>query len=368
MRCFFSRGMDDLPVALVQRREREVAAALNAIGIELVNPYNVALPRNKIASIADIVQEDTDLLRRSDFVLADLSIPNRSYIGAIFELARAAQDGKEIYVWTGDSGNHRRFWLKYYANGICRSLHDACDLIEAALTSQGAAANRSEAVAYYSAIAKSYELAAGTAVRATDDSLDWRQVTKREDNRLLREWIDGLVPTGTVVDLGSGTGRWSRVWSRSAKRVICVDASSEMLAVSSEASGQEIEHVEADILDLAWLRRFISGPARPDVLVMAFFLNTLTFEQERQILDVLRLSVERGTLLIIFENQSSVFSDPETFSRSELQRRQAGERTFRLYKRNFLLSDVERVLGGWGDTLSLFKTDNYYVGGIARRA
>jgi hypothetical protein len=149
---------------------------------------------------------------------------------------------------------------------------------------------------------------------------------------------------------------------------VCVDASSEMLSISERKNRfSNVEHIKGDILDASWLKRCVGEIDEIDVVVLAFVLGVLTTEQEEQCLAILREAVSPGSSLLICENQSSIFSDPDFYSRMSIQERCSldGEKSFRIYKRNFLSHDIRRLLNRWGKATDVFYTDNYFIAGMA---
>ncbi len=368
LKVFFSRAIDGINPNEVKAWETDVRNAIASLGMAISNPFRMNDPRrNRISGIEEIVTDDLSILASSDIVLADLSLPRRSYVGAIFELARASELGKPIYAWVGDSGNEKRIWLKYHAAAVCKDFRALLDILYLTYTREGRKANADEVLAYYSAIAQEYEenetdtalldVDAGTAAQYAKESHD------------LRQWVEGLTLTGTVIDLGSGTGRWVPIWATRASRVVCVDASSEMLRISCKNNTlPNVEHHQGDLLDKKWIESLFDQLGEINTVVLGFRLSLLAFTQEHELLVLLRQVVPRRTQLVLFDRQSTVFSSTELFSRIEIQHllHPGQSREFRICTRNFLPVDAHRALTAFGQVGTLFWTDNYFVAGTAR--
>ncbi len=367
IKVFFSRAMEGIDPDSVKAQEMEIAAALNSLGMSISNPFKKKDERRtRISGISEIVDDDLSILAASHIVLADLSIPGRSYVGALFELAHAYNLGKQIYVWVGDSGNEKRIWLKYHSTAICKTFDEILEILYMIFTSEGRKVIAKETIEYYSTIAAKYE------EKEKDFLLLKRDPETRDryidESRALHKWVEGFRVEGTIVDLGSGTGPWVPNWIKHASRVICVDLSAEMLNISRQNNNFEnVEHIQGDILDKKWLKSFLGRLNELDVIALGFILNSFTIEQEEQLLNSLRRLVSPGVRLILLESMSSPFSTNGYFSRTEIQSRPSpnNSRVFKLFKRNFLPKDARCVLKKFGDIEDLFYTENYFVSGIA---
>lgn len=366
-KVFFSRAIDGINPDDVIAQERSVCDALASLGMSISNPFRANdVRRNRISGINEIVEDDLSTLANSDIVLADLSIPKRSYIGAIFELAHAYELGKQIYVWVGRSGNENRTWLKYYADAICKDFDDVIEILHTTFTHRGRKRNEREVIAYYSTLGENYGENKNLKSLVNTDTETIKKYI--DESQALQQWVQALVLTGTIIDLGSGNGRWIPIWAKKASRVVCVDASIEMLKISRRNNNfPNVEHIQGNFLETKWLKLFLNDLGGFNVIVLGFVLNLLTLEQEKEILAVLRHISPPGTRLILLENQSSIFSTSGYFSRTEIQHRNSpnNDQLFRIYKRNFLPHDVRRVLHSFGNLENMFYTNNYFISGMA---
>jgi 2-polyprenyl-3-methyl-5-hydroxy-6-metoxy-1,4-benzoquinol methylase len=363
---FFARGMDGLHSTEILSKEQSVCSAIELLGMTVINRFRRSDNRRKYtAGLPEILTEDLDLLEQSDFLIADLSLKRRSYIGAIFEITRAYELGKKIHIWTGDSGNEHRLWLQYCATSICRRFEELIEILSATYTREGRLKYRAETIVFYSDRVQCDT----NAVRSEHKSAGYQAY--RQEQRQLAEWVSSLKIAGTVLDIGSGDGPWIKIWARSATRVICVDASSEALEISRKMNAKydNVDHIQGDFLDTEWLQTFLSTVGTINTIVLSCVLGLFTFQEENRLLTMLQNACAPGAKLIVLDSQKSFYSNQDFFTRTEIQRRPArtGERVFAIYKRNFLSSDLRRILSKWGKLSQIFSTKNYLTGGVAHR-
>ncbi len=121
-KVYYARAMDGVPKGEIQKQTDKVIKELSNYNIELVDPF-IEIEQN----LADgtfqeiyrrIVEGDLSLLKTVDAILMDCSIPGRSYVGCICELVYAFLWGIPIVVYTGTSGNDKRYWLNYHATHV----------------------------------------------------------------------------------------------------------------------------------------------------------------------------------------------------------------------------------------------------------
>jgi SAM-dependent methyltransferase len=114
-----------------------------------------------------------------------------------------------------------------------------------------------EQVGYYRAVAPEYE--SGTLPFGGADEL--------------AAALDAFAPTGSVLELACGPGRWTGQLLRHAADVTAVDASPEMLRIASARLGSErVRFVQADIFD--W-----RPDRRHDVVFFGFWISHVPLER-----------------------------------------------------------------------------------------
>lgn len=366
-KVFFSRGMDDLDAKDILAREAVVANALKEMGMDITNPFSVDdNRRGTIKGIFDIVEDDLEKLKNSDFLIADLSLPNRSYVGAMFELAKAYELGKEIYVWVGDNNIINRIWLQYHANCITRSFEEIKEILFLCYTDKGRALNEKRIIDYYSDIHCIYD------EKEKEDffhQFDQRKTEKySEEYGSLYKWFEEIDFHGTVIDIGCGTSQWAPLLVRNAQQVVCFDASSKMLEYSiSKNPYPNIEYHQGNYLDNKWMENFFANYKNIDFIIITFVLNLITLEQQNALIGFLKKKASGKTRIVIVENQSSLFSTTGYFCRTEIQSRKGTEKNsvFDIRKRNFLHNDLKKALTEFGTIENTFRTNNYFAAGIA---
>lgn len=127
---YFARAVDGLDRAEVLARGQQVADEVRDHGLRLVDPVAMwtdptdADPEST-DSVSSLVQSDLAILRKSDAVLMDMSIPAHHYVGCVCELTYAFLWRIPTVVWVGDTGLELRAWLRYHATTIVRRRDDA---------------------------------------------------------------------------------------------------------------------------------------------------------------------------------------------------------------------------------------------------
>lgn len=124
-----------------------------------------------------------------------------------------------------------------------------------------------EQIRYYEDRAPEYEdlwHRAGRYTIAPDLAASWFRETA-----MVEAAVDGLGADGGVLELGCGSGLWTRrLAPQGTGRYLCVDASPTMLELNRRSTADpRIEYVEADAF--AWS----PGGERFDLVFMAFFLS-----------------------------------------------------------------------------------------------
>src|SRR5690348_15747860 len=114
-----------------------------------------------------------------------------------------------------------------------------------------------EQVSYYRAVAPEYE----------DHTLPFGGVDE------LTAALEAFRPTGSVLELACGQGRWTAQLVRHATDVTAVDASPEMISIASARVGDDrVRFVEANIFDWEPDRRY-------DVVFFGFWISHVPLER-----------------------------------------------------------------------------------------
>lgn len=119
---YFARAVDGLVREEILAEADALGAELEAAGLRLIDPvaawWSASGDRGTTPRVEDLVRSDLGLLRRSDGVLMDLSLPMRDYVGCICELTYAHMWQIPSVIWVGDTGLDQRVWLRYHATAI----------------------------------------------------------------------------------------------------------------------------------------------------------------------------------------------------------------------------------------------------------
>lgn len=141
-KIYFARAMDGIDETVILTMGRQVAQELEAHNLGIIDPF-VETPRYKLAYDASdddgrlLVEADLLLLRKSDGVLMDMSMPMRNYIGCVCELTYAFLWRIPTVVYVGRSNNGKRHWLRYHADGVCESRREAIGILATLVAAQG---------------------------------------------------------------------------------------------------------------------------------------------------------------------------------------------------------------------------------------
>jgi len=367
LKVFFSRAMDGINPDEIIASEHVVMGILDRYGMEIINPYIYPDNRiNNISGVVQIVDNDIEVLKSSDVVVVDASIPDHSYVGAMMEIAYSYQLNKPVYVYVGESGNEKRIWLKYHANAITKSLDELIEILFLEFTKGGQRVSQKWTLDYYSDVAPYYEEKEQN--KALSSNSNEIISTYLSEFSALENWLKKVPLHGVVVDLGSGTSEWLKYWADKVDRTICVDASAEMLAVSRKKNlFSNVVHIEGNFLNDRWVKSFFCNLGKVDFVFLGFVLNALPHQKSQELITKLKELTTNGTKLIILENQSSILASTGYFSKTEIQKRMVpnSQKIYKLYKRNFLLSDIYKELRFFGQVECVSVTDNYLISGIS---
>ena len=121
---FFAQPVDSVRRGLISKRFNNFRNLTEGLPIEILAPYvdepdTPSLNEISQAIAKRIVSKDYKQIDKCDVFVADLSGNGRQPVGMIFEVARAASQGKHIIIYTGNSKLGNRVWIKAFADSIC---------------------------------------------------------------------------------------------------------------------------------------------------------------------------------------------------------------------------------------------------------
>jgi SAM-dependent methyltransferase len=179
----------------------------------------------------------------------------------------------------------------------------------------------------------------------------------------LEAQLERFAPRGDVLELGAGTGNWTRHLVRYADRVTAVDAVPEVLELNRAKLGAAVDYVLADAF--AW-----EPPRAFDVCFLGFWLShvpSTRFEAFWQLVD--RALKPDGRVFLV---DNANLGDPRHMvsASGEVVRRSLSDgREFDLVKRFWAPEALQRELAALGWQLSAGATANgNFVFASGRRA
>jgi SAM-dependent methyltransferase len=120
----------------------------------------------------------------------------------------------------------------------------------------------SEQCYYYEQIAPEFD---GWLAESRAYDLD-EELARGDEISAIRRALQDFRPTGNVLEIACGTGRWTKQLLDFADRIVAVDSSPTMLEINAERAGSDkVQYIEADIFSWAPLEKF-------DVVYFGFWL------------------------------------------------------------------------------------------------
>jgi len=252
LKIYYARAMDNIDNYEIINDDIQTQNAINQKGFSLVNPYE-----SKDVSVVHpgtIIEKNTQLLQDSDVLIANLSIKNYTYIGAIFEIVQAINLKIPTVICVGNTNYRKRLYFHYYCDFICKTISEGLEFIWRFFTYDGIEHQLKEEEAYYQAIATNYEYKSRKIYIDKKSDLD-----KYEQERIiLRKKLKEYCKNKSVLELGCGSGDWTQTIVEVAKAVTCIDVSSCMIAEAK--------------------KRLNNSPIQPDYICGDFIDETLTIE------------------------------------------------------------------------------------------
>jgi len=179
----------------------------------------------------------------------------------------------------------------------------------------------------------------------------------------LERALDNFGPKGDILELACGTGLWTDVLVRHARRLTAVDAAAEMIARARARVGAgPVEFVHADLF--AWS----PAPSAYDLCFFAFWLSHVPESR----FDAFWLTVATalrpgGRVFFVDSDRSdrSTASDHRLPAADEetMSRRLDDGREFQVVKRFYVPSWLERRLEGLGFRVAVRRTGEFFIYG-----
>jgi demethylmenaquinone methyltransferase/2-methoxy-6-polyprenyl-1,4-benzoquinol methylase len=165
--------------------------------------------------------------------------------------------------------------------------------------------------------------------------------------------LERFAPRGDVLELGAGTGNWTRHLVRHADRVTAVDAAPEVLELNrTKLGGAAADYVLADVF--AW-----DPPRAFDVCFFAFWLSHVPSERLESFWQLVDRALQPDGRVFIVDNAR--LGDPRHLvsARGEVARRNVSDgREFDIVKRFWTPAELEDELAALGWQVSARATTN----------
>lgn len=328
---YFARAMDARDANDIKAEDEKYMKLVSSIGGFIINPYKEKI-HNPLEDGGRVAHDDLELLKISDVVLADLSIPDYQYVGCIFEIVHAANNDIPVILVEGERDFHNRYFIQAYCDFISKTGEEAVEYIRRAYTKKGIEEQLAEMHAYYDEIAYNYQTNySGTDIRS---KAEYRQ--ERETLRMIiREHAKGK-----TFQIGIGTGDWTKTICETADSVVGIDQSERMISEARKnlSSFSNMSFLCGDIFK----DRFENGAF--DCVVVYFFLSILPRSAQHRLFNIVRQLLKPGGLLIVADTRKKRDFSSIGLGRHQLQQRKCGDRVFTLYKENFYGDSLAKLL------------------------
>jgi len=215
---------------------------------------------------------------------------------------------------------------------------------------------------YYKQRASEYDewfFRTGRYDRGDKNNTDWfREI------EIVKKDLDSNSPYGDVLELAAGTGLWTSILKQSAKQILAVDFSPEVLVLNSQRNGQSnIQYETADIFN--WL------PAKKyDFVFFSFWLSHVPEEKFEQFWNLVKSSLKPNSRWYFVDSRPDEFSraiDHSLDPKSDIVKRKlndGGEFDIikRFYEPQELTSRLQRL--GWDARITASPRFFIYGSGI----
>ena len=217
-----------------------------------------------------------------------------------------------------------------------------------------------EQQAYYRARAPEYDqwwLRQGRFDRGADANSRWF-----DDVEAVERALAAFGPRGDVLELACGTGLWTRHLVADAVRLVAVDGSPEVLAITRARVQGPIEFVQADLFE--W-----SPPAGEfDLCFFGFWLSHVPESRFEAFWDRVRNALRPGGRVFFVDSARSELSGaadhaPVVGGEETTTRRLSDGSEFRVVKRFYEPGELERRLAALGWDVQVRATEEFFIYG-----
>ena len=179
--------------------------------------------------------------------------------------------------------------------------------------------------------------------------------------------LDRFRPSGDILELACGTGFWTKVLARQARRLTAVDAAPEMLARARERVGDApVEYRQADLFD--WRPQACAY----DVCFFGFWLSHVPERRFEAFWEMVASALRPGGRVFFIDSvrsERSTAADHQLPAAEEetMLRRLDDGREFRIVKRFFEPWELESRLARLGWRIRVEQTGEFFIYGGGER-
>jgi SAM-dependent methyltransferase len=338
LRIYYARAMDGTDATKIRDDECSLMTALQRKGLpeeSFVNPHtSQAVP---IEEADRLVDDNLKLLKASHIVLANLSLQNYTYVGAIFEMAQAANLGRPIVACIGSSSLDNRYYLHRYCDFICRTIDEAVEYIRRCWTLEGINHQLNEEREFYDKIAIERGIATGKPYKNKELDIDRYKREKDHLKEKLRDYCRDKI----VLELGCGTGEWTQVVADVAKSVTCIESSRNMIERAKQRLAKSLIQpniIHGDFFDET------SSVEPADVILSYFTLSFLPPKAQSSLLSLMKKRASRNAKFLFGESIQISTLPSIGLGHQRIQTRGACGKEYMIYKEHFTPYRLERIL------------------------
>lgn len=330
-KIYYARAIDDRDDKNVWAEDKKIEQLITESGCKFVNPYT----GNNIENYLEIANNDIELLKQCDILLADLSIPAYQYVGVIFEIAFASIFNIPVIIIVGNNKWENRVFFQAYCEFIARTWEEALEYISRVHTKDGIKKQLLEMQRYYHEMALSPPKKNVKA--STDDNKSQQQhsIEREKLRQVIRKYV-----SGNVCQFGIGAGDWTYTICETAEKVVGIEISSELLKQAKINLSQftNITYLHADILNNTL------NPGAFDCIVIYFLLSILPPSVQHKLIGQIRRLLKPSGLLVIADTKKPENLPAMGLGRRILQKRNSGMSHCILYKEHFAGKSLEYLI------------------------
>jgi ubiquinone/menaquinone biosynthesis C-methylase UbiE len=357
IKIYLCHAMDEITHRQIGDNEKAHSGELKGIKATIINPFSAENSSNKDPDF--IVENDYSRIASCDLVIVDLSREGYEHVGCYFEIYHAYNLKKPVIAIIGNKSLEKRVFLQYHCDFICRNIEEAIFYYNRVINVNGSRSQIVETCKYYESISSSYDNLSDMSNNMNSD--DYAKFTS--ENAFLRDKAKEY-SSGNVLQVGVGTGKWTKTLCESANHVFGLDQSPSMVDLA-EAKLKDFLNVKIENVDFL---KFNSDNKFDCVFLFFIFGLLPPLYQDLFIKKAATFLKKRG-LLFIAESKS-----PRDFKSIGLGRRKLQQREFSsgdpctIYKEHFTGNILSNKLSCFGlENVEHDSCSKYFAWAVSKR-